>query len=410
LLKYQATERIVSKLVNAIRDYNAGRDPERLAMKYRNMRGGSFVFLRATCHLFASQLPDLALANASPLVWSCGDLHLENFGSYRGDNDLVYFDINDFDESALMPANWDLLRLLTSLRLASGELGHDKSRTRQLIDELLAAYFAELRRGSARWIERETALGPIRKLLEDVRTQGRKAFVASRTYRRGKALKIEIDGKRALAASSKQHEAVEACIRRYAKTTPEPKFYEVLDVARRIAGNGGLGVDRFVVLVRGKGEDGERLLDLKQAIPSALRPDRIAAQPSWPDEAQRIAAIAQRALAVPPALLHAVTMKRRPYLLRELQPAADRVSYAALAPQGDEIVQFVRSLGQCTAWSHLRGSGRQGAAIADELITFAGDASRARTLRKASKVCANTVVAQWKAYAEAYDAGAFSID
>ena len=41
----------------------------------------------------------------SPVCWICGDLHIENFGSYKGDNRLVYFDLNDFDESILAPVS-----------------------------------------------------------------------------------------------------------------------------------------------------------------------------------------------------------------------------------------------------------------------------------------------------------------
>jgi uncharacterized protein (DUF2252 family) len=40
---------------------------------------------------------------------------LRNGRSYKGDNRLVYFDINDFDEGVLAPASWDLLRMLASI-------------------------------------------------------------------------------------------------------------------------------------------------------------------------------------------------------------------------------------------------------------------------------------------------------
>jgi uncharacterized protein (DUF2252 family) len=72
------------------------------------MRASPFAFLRGSCHLFYDRLPRGGIFRSSPLAWSCGDLHLENFGSFKGDNRLVYFDINDFDESALAPASWDL--------------------------------------------------------------------------------------------------------------------------------------------------------------------------------------------------------------------------------------------------------------------------------------------------------------
>jgi uncharacterized protein (DUF2252 family) len=35
-------------VIRQIRTFNAGRDPERLQMKYRRMRGDPFVFMRAT--------------------------------------------------------------------------------------------------------------------------------------------------------------------------------------------------------------------------------------------------------------------------------------------------------------------------------------------------------------------------
>ena len=137
----------MSKLIKRIQQFNAGREPERLAMKYRNMRSSAFVYLRATCHLFPGQLPEPKALAKAPAIWSCGDLHLENFGSYKGDNRLTYFDINDFDESALIPASWDIVRLLTSVRLACAELEFKADRVRELIDVLLAAYLQQLRHG-----------------------------------------------------------------------------------------------------------------------------------------------------------------------------------------------------------------------------------------------------------------------
>ena len=86
----------MQNIVLDILNFNAGRDSERLAMKYHNMRRDAFVFLRGTCHLFYARLPRHTLFQSAPLAWCCGDMHLENFGSYKADNRLVYFDINDF--------------------------------------------------------------------------------------------------------------------------------------------------------------------------------------------------------------------------------------------------------------------------------------------------------------------------
>ena len=80
-----------------IRAFNAGRDPERLQRKYAAMRASPFTFLRGTCHLFYARMARGGVQKAAPAVWVFGELHLENFGSYKGVNRLVYFDIYDFD-------------------------------------------------------------------------------------------------------------------------------------------------------------------------------------------------------------------------------------------------------------------------------------------------------------------------
>ena len=400
----------LNKLSIRIKKYNEGRDPERLAMKYRNMRASAFVYLRATCHLFPGQLAEVkSLANA-PAVWSCGDLHLENFGSYKGDNRLTYFDINDFDEAALIPASWDLVRLLASVRLACVELEFRAERVRELADALLTAYFLELRHGSARWLERETAIGPVHELLATAAARKRKDFLDSRTTKTGKKRALLIDSKRALAASAVQHAQVGDFMLQFAKTQSEPDFYEVLDVARRIAGNGSLGVDRFVILVRGKGcPDNNYLLDLKQALPSALTDALALKQPTWVTQGERVAAITRRTQAVPVAFLHAVQMDRRDYVLRDLQPSADRVSFSEEVHKPQRLNELMQAIGQCTAWSHLRGSGRQRSAIADELIAFADDEQWTKLLRKASAVSADNIVSEWKAFSEAYDNKVFDL-
>ena len=73
--------------------FNEGRDPERLDMKYEAMRQSPFAFFRGTCHLFWEDWPRDSPLNSAPVTWVCGDLHFENFGTYKGDNRLVYFDI-----------------------------------------------------------------------------------------------------------------------------------------------------------------------------------------------------------------------------------------------------------------------------------------------------------------------------
>lgn len=396
-------------IVRNIHDYNHGRDPERLALKYRNMRSSPFVFLRATCHLFYDRLPGGRLFSGAPAAWLCGDLHLENFGSYKGDNRLVYFDLNDFDESALAPVTWELVRFLSSLLVGAKSLKVTRAEALVLCRSFLDAYAAALQAGKARWVERETADGMVAQLLDRVQKRQRPDLLDSRTERNGKKQRrIRLDGKKALPVSDKQGQRIAGFMREFAATQADPGFYQMLDVARRIAGNGSLGVERYIVLVEGKGSpDGNYLLDLKAAQPSALTPHLKLKQPHWPSEAQRIVAIQQRVQAVSMAFLQPAQIGKTAYVLRGLQPSEDRVALDDWNKRLRRLEGVMKAMGEIVAWGQLRSSGRDGSAIADELIDFGKQTKWRDGLLDAAEDCAALVNQDWAVYSAAYDDGAF---
>lgn len=399
-------------IVKQIRNFNANREPERLAFKYRNMRSDPFVFLRATCHLFYARMPLDPVLRKAPAAWACGDLHLENFGSYKGDNRQVYFDINDFDEALLTPATWDPVRGLASILIAGKSLHRDPAVPPHLCQLFVDVYARSLADGKARWVERETALPPVSDLLRAVRERSRPLFLDSRSVLQGRRRRIRIDGRKALAASPQQHEAVQRFFAAFAATQPDPRFFEVLDIARRIAGNGSLGIDRYIVLVRGKGSpDGNYLLDLKQALPPSPLPRVPLAQPEWANEAERVVTLQRRMQAIAMAFLHPVRMDGLPYVLRALQPSEDRVllSGPGIRHPLNRLDHLVSVMAQCLAWAQLRSSGRGGSADADELIDFASGRKWRRQLIEVARHCADQVQSDWRTYCAAYDAGAFAL-
>ncbi|MBV8603075.1 MAG: DUF2252 domain-containing protein [Pelomonas sp.] len=396
-------------VVKSVVAFNQGRDPDRLPMKFARMRASAFGFLRGSAHLFYDRLPHAGpFANdAAPHAWICGDAHLENFGSYKGDNRLAYFDINDFDEATLAPVTWDLVRFLASVLVADAAVKATPEQAGQLCEEFLDAYAAVLAGGKAGWVERDTTDGLVRSLLDDVSNRTRPEFLDRRTVLEGKHRTIRCDGKHALAASKKQRAAVEALISGVARQAPDPAFYDVLDVARRIAGTGSLGVDRFIVLVRGKGSpDNNYLLDLKQAMPSAPQQHLTIRQPAWHSEAARVVALQRRMQAVSMAFLQPIDWQGCSYILRGLLPSEDRVSLCAPAAGFSGIRGAIRTMAGAMASAHLRSSGREGSAIADEFIAFGAaiDAWRAPMLAAAKDV-ARQVKADFEVFASAYDAG-----
>lgn len=395
-------------IVKRIQKANGGREPERLAMKYRALRDSPFAFLRGTCHLFYDRLAESGFGTAAPAVWCCGDLHLENFGSYKGDNRLVYFDINDFDEAALAPASWELVRLAASIHLGLEANGLAPEHIASLVECMIGNYAQALACGKSSWIERDTAQGMVRQLLDQLRERRRVDYLNGRTRMVRKRRRLLVDGRRTLALGDEERTAVNATMQAFAASQPDPDFFRVLDVARRIAGTGSLGVARYVVLVEGHGSpDRNYLFDLKQAIPSTLARHFKAWQPRWDDDAQRIASVQQRMQAVTAAFLHPITHAGQPFVLRALQPSEDRLPFDRFGSQPELFEGAIAMLAKCVAWAQLRSSGRQGSASADALIDFAARRKWRRQVAQAAGVMAEQVTSDWASYAAAYDAGAF---
>ncbi|MGF6810614.1 uncharacterized protein (DUF2252 family) [Paraburkholderia sp. Clong3] len=400
----------MSDIAKIIANFNAGRDPERLAMKYKAMRGSPFVFLRGTCHLFYARLPRANVLDDAPHVWICGDMHLENFGSYKGDNRLVYFDNNDFDEACLAPVPYELVRLLTSVLVGAANLKLSRAEALALCHTALDAYGAALAYGKSRWIEAETATGMVRDLFVALASRTRVAHLDRRTVLKGKTRMLKVDGKKALPVSDERRAAVAQFMQQFAVTEPNPEFYRTLDVARRIAGTGSLGVDRYVILVEGKGSpDGNYLIDLKEALPSSVSAHVTATQPKWQTESQRVVEVQRRNQAVSQAFLHAVEFNQRSYVLRSLQPSEDRVALADWDGKLPRLEAVINSMAELSAWAHLRSGGRQKSAIADDLIAFGSRRDWQLPLIDLATQCEAQVAADWKAYCEAYDRGTFEM-
>src|ERR1700730_7957071 len=93
-----------------------------LRYKHSLMAADTFSFLRATFYRWAQLWPEAItdLAQA-PRVLSAGDLHVENYGTWRDAEGRLVWGMNDFDEAARLPFTADLVRLATRAGLAAAE-------------------------------------------------------------------------------------------------------------------------------------------------------------------------------------------------------------------------------------------------------------------------------------------------
>jgi uncharacterized protein (DUF2252 family) len=111
-----------------------------LRLKHERMAEAVFPFLRATFYRWMQIWPEVCseLAEA-PQVLTVGDLHVENFGTWRDIEGRLVWGINDFDEAAVLPYTIDLVRLATSAMLAIAD-GHLALKPKEACASILEGY------------------------------------------------------------------------------------------------------------------------------------------------------------------------------------------------------------------------------------------------------------------------------
>lgn len=359
----------MNQIAERIREFNQGRDPEMLQLKYQLMQNDVFAFFRGTCHLFYQDWPQLSPLNEAAATWICGDLHLQNLGCYKGDNRLVYFNINDFDEAVLAPYTWDLARFLTSLLLAAPDLNIDKATALTLCEYTLNAYEKAIRKAHIQSVDDNNVIGPAKELLFQVKKRPRAVFLDTYTRLNGQTRSLLIDGKHTHPVTETERAEVTAALEKWGEKQHNPTFFKVLDIAHRIAGIGSLGVERYVLLVEGKGSpDQNYLLDLKAEAASSLQPYLQMKQPAWHDQGERCVEIQKWVQGIAPALLTIIEMNEQSYILREMQPLEDKINLSLITGKQTRLEQLLKVLAKVIAWGQLRSSGRHGAADAHTLI------------------------------------------
>lgn len=108
-----------------------------LKKKHKKMAADPFQFLRATYWRWAETILDICPGvGEGPNVLAVGDIHAENFGTWRDAEGRLVWGVNDFDEAARMPYAIDIVRLATSAVLAGVRGISDKT----ICDSILAGY------------------------------------------------------------------------------------------------------------------------------------------------------------------------------------------------------------------------------------------------------------------------------
>jgi hypothetical protein len=208
------------------------------------MKKSPFAFLRATYWRWAEIIGDVwADIGNAPLVLAVGDIHLENFGTWRDVDGRLVWGVNDFDEAAEMPFVLDLLRLA-----ASAVLGAGKSRgpAGPICRAILTGYRNGLHAPKPFVLDREHAWM-------------RQMFVASEKDRTDFWDKMTPD------MGAAQHQPLDRYLQGLRNAMPDPMLE--MTVWPRSGGLGSLGRPRWVALAEWQG--GAVVREAKAAVPSA---------------------------------------------------------------------------------------------------------------------------------------------
>lgn len=128
--------------------------PHDLAAKHEAMSRQFFPFFRATYYRWAQLWPEVCgKLKDAPRTLSAGDLHIENFGTWRDIEGRLIWGVNDFDETWPLPYTNDLVRLAASSQITGGVC-----KTKDACEAILEGYLNALKQGGRPYVLAEDHL------------------------------------------------------------------------------------------------------------------------------------------------------------------------------------------------------------------------------------------------------------
>ncbi|HSC44618.1 MAG TPA: DUF2252 family protein [Candidatus Acidoferrum sp.] len=340
-----------------------------LELKHRLMAERLFPFLRATFYRWAQWWPQICpeLARA-PQVLAVGDLHVDNFGTWRDLEGRLVWGVNDFDEAWPAAYTADLVRLVTSAYLAGTEeqLLVSRRTAREAIED---GYRDSMEKGGSPYVlaERHVWLRDIAlsKLRDPVRFWKK---VETLPAFRGPVPPLV-------------HELLRGCM---------PVKDAAMRMKTRVAGLGSLGKPRILALFEWHGA--HVLREAKALTRSAW---------IWADAGRDRAKDKDAPLQQEAIICNAVRV-RDPHLhfhenwvIRRLAPDCCRIDVASLPDNRDEE-RMLYAMGWETANVHLGNRDKVGAVRKDLA------ARRGKWLHKAAKAMAEATEKDWRAWRKSW--------
>ena len=323
-----------------------------LRVKHARMVESAFAFLRGTFYRWVQLWPDVcAKIVDAPVVAAVGDLHLENFGTWRDVEGRLVWGVNGVDEAGHLPYTNDLTRLAASSILAIRE-HHLGLIAREACDAIVEGYRVALDRRGGPIVLAEHHQWLRRIALNKLRDPG--TFWARLEAQRP-------------ATGPVPHAALREIM---------PASGLSYRVVRRTAGMGSLGRPRFVALARFGGA-----LMAREA--KALLPSAVVWASGKPASVADPTAVLRRAIRVADPFFGVCG----DWIVRRLAPDCTRIEIADL-PKKRAEAKLLRAMGWETANIHL---GTRRAPVARDVAR-----RRGQWLERAASDMADAVIKDWK--------------
>ncbi len=269
---------------------NASRLADLVPLRMQRMTSSPFAFYRGTAGIMAADLAADPTTGIS--IVSCGDAHISNFGVYASPQRTLVFDLNDFDEAASAPFEWDVKRLVTSVIIGARDNGYDEAAARAHAAVAVSEYrlnLAELMKLPV--LERYYRSAAVKRIRKALSPAGREMVdLAARQARKrtsqqavARMSTLDAEGNRHFVDEpprlTRMHEDQQAAVRHlfdeYLDTVPADVAlllaqHELTDIALRVVGVGSVGTRCFVLLLTGPA-GGTLVLQVKEAETSVLQ-------------------------------------------------------------------------------------------------------------------------------------------
>ncbi len=320
-----------------------GRIEKLLPLKYGRMSASPFAFFRGAVSIMAADFAKQP--NTGIMVQLCGDAHVQNLGCYEGPDGRLIFDINDFDETASGPWEWDVKRMATSIMLAGRESNHSRAECIGAVEEFIESYQATVGE-----LADEPVLVAARFQIR--RTQKAQAVSAALNQAQ-RANPLDLRAKYTMSSGHKiQFKRIENTLWRvqgaeknevldsldlYRESLGAEQlhlfnFFSPVDVAFKVVGTGSVGLRDYVVLMTGNGPEDPLFLQIKQEVNSTYA--AYLNQSSYANQGRRVAEGQRKIQPLSDLLLGWTRIGKQDYLVRQLNDHKGSIDLKQLRGNG----------------------------------------------------------------------------